>query len=507
MLIIHPPVAKPSEPPAGIAKLSGALASSGIRHSVLDANIEGLSFLLRQRQVRFDTWTTRAHRHLPKNLGSLRTMEGYLNFSRYARAVRDVNRVLEMSAAEYGATVGLANYRHRHLSPLRSEDLLQAAERPEDDPFYPYFSGRLRETIEADGSGLVGFSITYLSQALSAFAMIGFVKREFPGVTIILGGGLMTSWVRTGLGGHLFRGLADRIIAGPGEHELLSLHTAAKDKTRHFTPEYDQLPVHDYLAPGTILPYSASSGCSWHRCSFCPERAEANPYVPVPAARVTADLAALTASLKPSLVHMLDNSLSTEVMKALIHDPPGPPWYGFARVTEELADQDFCKALKKSGCVMLKLGLESGDQGVLDAMKKGIDLRTASGSLQALKKAGIATYVYLIFGTPAETPQAARGTLDFTVSHIAAVDFLNLAIFNMPAHGDEARLMGTRQFYEGDLSLYTDFVHPKGWNRKDVRQFLESEFKRHPAVASVVNREPPLFTSNHAPFFVMQGRK
>ena len=40
---------------------------------------------------------------------------------------------------------------------------------------------------------------------------------------------------------------------------------------------------------------------------------------------------------------------------------------------------------------MLKLGLESGDQGVLDQMEKGFDLGEASLSLKSLKRAGIAT--------------------------------------------------------------------------------------------------------------------
>jgi hypothetical protein len=79
---------------------------------------------------------------------------------------------------------------------------------------------------------------------------------------------------------------------------------------------------------------------------------------------------------------------------------------------------------------------------------------------------------------------------------------LNLAIFNMPIYGPEAQQMEAETFYEGDLSLYTDFNHPKGWNRKWVRQFLDKEFKRHPAIASILRRDPPVFTSNHAPFFV-----
>jgi radical SAM superfamily enzyme YgiQ (UPF0313 family) len=201
------------------------------------------------------------------------------------------------------------------------------------------------------------------------------------------------------------------------------------------------------------------------------------------------------------LIHFLDNAMSPALLKALSGQPPGAPWYGFARVTKDLKDPDFCEALKRSGCRMLKLGLESGDQAVLDSLCKGIDLEIASPALKALKKAGIATYVYLLFGTPAETADGAHRTLDFTVRHSESIDFLNIAIFNMPAHGADADKFETKDFYEGDLSLYKSFAHPGGWDRSAVRRFLDREFKRHPAIAPILRRDPPLFTSNHAPFF------
>jgi len=75
----------------------------------------------------------------------------------------------------------------------------------------------------------------------------------------------------------------------------------------------------------------------------------------------------------------------------------------------------------------------------------------------------------------------------------------------MPLFGDEAAAHGTGLFYEGDLSLYTGFSHPSGWHRGKVRRFLEQEFKRHPAIAPILKRDPPLFTSNHAPFFAAES--
>jgi hypothetical protein len=70
----------------------------------------------------------------------------------------------------------------------------------------------------------------------------------------------------------------------------------------------------------------------------------------------------------------------------------------------------------------------------------------------------------------------------------------------------ETREVEIVDFYEGDLSLYTDFRHPEGWGRRQVREFLDKEFKRNPAVQSIMRRQPPFFTSNHAPFFMMKQR-
>ncbi len=506
MILIHPPVAKPCAPPAGIAKLCGALRHHGIKYSVWDANLEGLLFMLKNPFPPSDTWTSRALRHLPKHLLSLRSWDAYKHQDRYCLIITDLNRLLEMETRSSSVDLSLANYEHDILSPVRSADLIHAAENPEDNPFYPFFQKRLTELLESKRPSLVGFSLNFLSQALCAFAMVGFLKREWPEIKLVLGGGLVTSWIKRPHWKNPFDGLVDHFVAGPGEACLLSLAGVRTTGDFHDRPNYDCFSFKDYLAPGPILPYSASTGCYWNQCSFCPERAEGNPYLPIPADEIIADLDHLIDKHKPVLIHLLDNAISPALLKAICGHPPGVPWYGFARITRHLIDPDFCLALKRSGCVMLKLGLESGDQAVLDDLQKGINLEEASSALRNLKEAGIATYVYLLFGTLSEGLTEARKTLDFVVKHHEHIDFLNLAIFNMPIDGLEAQRMKKEPFYEGDLSLYTGFNHPKGWNRPLVRQFLDKEFKRHPAIAPILRRDPPVFTSNHAPFFIMDEK-
>ena len=465
----------------------------------MDANIECLLSLLDEGPELSDTWTSRACRHLGDHLRGLRRSEGYRHPDRYRRAVLDVNRVIEKSVRNEEIRVGLVNYEDKALSPLRSKDLLRAAQEPERSPFYKFFR-KLFEPLEDEPRGVVGFSLNYLSQALSTFAMIGFLRREQPHLRIILGGGLVTSWMRRPEWKDPFSGLVNEMVAGPGEEALLTFlgRTYSEEAV---PPEYDSFLRYQYFSPGLILPYSASTGCYWRHCSFCPENAEGNPYKPVLPTQAVEEVKEIGERVKPALVHFLDNAMSPALLENLSTRPLDLPWYGFVRITSHLADQDFCLSLKRSGCVMLKLGLESGDQEVLDHLQKGIDLETASRALKSIKSAGISTYVYLLFGTPAETEEKARKTLDFVVKHRESIDFLNLAIFNMPLHSQEGRGIKTSPFYDGDLSLYTGFNHPSGWNRPLVRNFIEKEVRRHPALTPILRRDPPLFTSNHAPFF------
>jgi hypothetical protein len=503
IILIHPPIAKCSEPPAGIAKLSACLNANGVHHDIIDANLEGILYLLKDvsnNNTITDRWTTRAGKKMEGNIAALKDIATYQSPSRYQLAVTDINHLLNVAGKSWQIDLSLANYNDQHLSPVKSADLISAAEKPQANPFYPYFQYRLMNALE-DNPDFIGFSLNYLSQALCTFAMIGFIKQIQPRQKIILGGSLVTSWIKLGAHKNIFYGLVDDMVAGAGEQKLLEL-LEVKDGLINCPPDYNGFPLDQYLSPGLILPYSSARGCYWHNCAFCPEKAEGNAYLPLKVSQVTEELQILTRLLNPSLIHILDSSISPSLLSALGQDPPGAPWYGFTRITQHLADEDFCLSLKRCGCAMLKLGIESGDQKVLDRLNKGIDLPTASAVLKTLKKAGIATYCYFLFGTPPETKESATKTLDFVCQHHDCIDFLNLAIFNLPAQSIEAQSLATHDFYEGDLSLYKNFQHPLGWQRPAVRIFLEKTFKKHPAIATILRRIPEFFTSNHAPFFI-----
>ena len=500
MLLIHPPQAKPAEPPAGIPLLASALRRVGHPCAVCDMNLEGLHYLLGSAEPANDTWSRRACKHLDNNLDAVRDIMTYAHPARYGRAVADINRVLEQRGRQHDLQLSLANYQDPALSPLKSEDLIRSAEQFSNNIYYPYFSTRLAQLLHGHDCRHIGFSLNYLSQALCTFAMVGFLKERFPEISIILGGGLVTTWQQNPAWSNPFTGLVDHFVCGPGEHRLLEILGRLAEEAS-FCPDYSDLVSLPYLAPGFILPYAASTGCFWRKCSFCPETSEQNPYSALTAQTTSGRLKDLAETTRPELIHLVDNAVSPALLHELSVRPPGPAWYGFTRFTEHLTDPVFCRKLKKSGCVMLKLGLESGSQEVLDAMIKGIDLRLAEEALQTLKAAGITTYIYLLFGTPSESLYKARQTLRFVRARHQEIGFLNLAIFNLPVCSPEAATLDISDFYQGDLSIYHDFDHPLGWNRKEIRHFLDNEFKKDPAIRTILQRDPPHFTSNHAPFF------
>lgn len=579
MILIYPPVAKISEPPPGVAILAGALKQHNIDCKVVDANLEGMLWLgkssvtgIRTKEeyttkILKDRWSMRAITHLDRNISDLKNIKLYKNMARYRQRVMDLNRAINI-ASDRRFTITLSDYTDSNLTPVKSEDMLTSACKYRENPFYPFFEAYLKDEIKKhlfknrlnflkgkhNSYDYIGISLCYMSQAHTSFALAGWIKARFPETKIVMGGGLVTSWMSMPTWSDPFKSLVHLMVRGRGEEALVNLFVkrcekikttlcdgialnkpntknAIKYPNHTYRPDFDLCKWDQYVAPGRILPFRTSTGCYWNRCRFCPEKAEGNSYRPGKSNELLDDLNYLTNRYQPEYVHFIDDAIPPSFLKALIshnslsnyynlhgdnfdsnnhnagikymksQEPPYK-WYGFVRFTQELSDQEFCHALYRSGCRMLKLGLESGDQSVINKMDKGTDLSLASNVLTCLKNAGIGTYVYLLFGTQFEDEAGANKTLDYVISHNDRISFLNLAIFNMPRCSEDAANLETDLFSQGDLSLYLNFKHPKGWDRKKVRFFLERKFKKEPAIAEILKHDPPFFTSNHAMFII-----
>ncbi len=71
------------------------------------------------------------------------------------------------------------------------------------------------------------------------------------------------------------------------------------------------------------------------------------------------------------------------------------------------------KTMRDNGLRLVLVGYESGDQGILDGIKKGIRIEEAREFTANCKKLGITIHGTFILGLPGETPETIRRTVEY----------------------------------------------------------------------------------------------
>jgi len=140
----------------------------------------------------------------------------------------------------------------------------------------------------------------------------------------------------------------------------------------------------------------------------------------------------------------------------------------------DLLDEAMVEAMKRSGCVTVRIGLESGSKTILRHMKKHLDLDAVRRAAQILTKYGLYWSAYLLMGTPLETKETVKETLAF-VREINP-PFLTLARFT-PIPGTE---MYEELVHRGLISPDTDWSMECNQRLRShyVYSMTEEEFER-----------------------------
>jgi len=87
-------------------------------------------------------------------------------------------------------------------------------------------------------------------------------------------------------------------------------------------------------------------------------------------------------------------------------------WFGNGRA-DNLTSPEFVAKLRASGCWMLSLGIESESDEVRRDMMKKLEREKIRLAIQNLRKAGIKSFGFFIFGYPGDTPASIARTSDF----------------------------------------------------------------------------------------------
>jgi len=77
----------------------------------------------------------------------------------------------------------------------------------------------------------------------------------------------------------------------------------------------------------------------------------------------------------------------------------------------DTVDKEMLEKMKKAGCYQIQIGVESGNQRILDNMKKGVKIDQIRQMFKWCNELGIETVAYMILGYPGETKESAMDSI------------------------------------------------------------------------------------------------
>jgi anaerobic magnesium-protoporphyrin IX monomethyl ester cyclase len=213
---------------------------------------------------------------------------------------------------------------------------------------------------------------------------------------------------------------------GGGAAAEIVPHTAKGTFTGFLTmpfPAWDLVPLEHYTLPLEGKPYiivETSRGCPYS-CDFCVapihqghKFRERDPKVIVDEIeRAKRELGVSHFYLWGDTVTLNAKTFS-RFCDELIARNLGVHWFGNARA-DNLTDPAFVARLRKSGCWMLAMGIESASPETRKDMVKRLEEEKVRAAFTNLRASGIKSFAFFIFGYPGETPAALELTTRYAI--------------------------------------------------------------------------------------------
>lgn len=139
-----------------------------------------------------------------------------------------------------------------------------------------------------------------------------------------------------------------------------------------------------------------------------------------------------------------------ELCQKIIENKIDLKWMANSRVDK--IDLETAQLMKRAGCWIVSLGIESANDDILKRAKKNTTVAQINDALQIFKKAKIKTIGYFMFGLPGESQTTIKNTIRF--ARKSSVDFGYFYIAT-PYPGTE--------FYK--LAVANKWLKSKDWSR------------------------------------------
>jgi len=335
-----------------------------------------------------------------------------------------------------------------------------------DAPSMGLESDQILPVVDEEMPDIVGISCL-TTYADAAYELARAIKRRFPHIRIAIGGPHVAAKYETildacpdadaafpGEAEHSFSDYVDRVslnqafddvpgvvfrdaangivFTGPAP-VVKDLDTLAPP-ARHIYDKrlYRSLPNQGRRWPAAT--FFTSRGCPWSRCMFCYQRTEyGHKYRRRKPECCVQEIRDLVVNHGYREIMFWDDNFCineewiNRFCDLLDAEKLGIPWTveGHIRTIRPA----MLERMAKSGCYNIFLGIESGNQKILDMIEKGYTVEQCWEVMKWIKEIGLESRAAFLLGFPTETPEMARETIEFACS--LAPDFANFVPFHV----------------------------------------------------------------------------
>ena len=374
---------------------------------------------------------------------------------------------------------------------------------------------RMRSMLVHERPAYVGFSCT-TSSFLDGIRLAELARQTLPGTTIVFGGVHVSA-----LGSEMMLQykVIDCIVEGEGEATLLELmqnrgepagipglifrhrnsgaviangrRARALDLDSLPYPAYEKLqgypgsyalPIFNYpSAPNTSA--LSSRGCPYS-CSYCDRSVFRKSYRFNSAEYIYEHMRYLSQRFRIRHINFYDDQFTFNLERIkkltdLLSDQPLKMTFNCA-VRSEHVNQDLLNRLKSAGCWMISLGIETGDQELLHALNRKVNLERLAERVSLIRDAGIRAKGLLMMGLPGETEGSIEKTRQFLFS-LPLNDF-NLTKFTPFPGAPVYQTIREHGEFDEDWARM-DCMHflfiPRGFTRERLEELYLSFYRQH----------------------------
>lgn len=352
---------------------------------------------------------------------------------------------------------GFSRYaEHLGRYAYRFDELEQALEEPSSPSLVDRLTTEiLEQLVEQHQPQLIAFTIPFPGNLFGALRCGQWVRRNHPAVKIVLGGGFVSTELRSLSDPRIFR-YTDFICLDDGEVPLLNIldHLDRKRPVEMLkrtyclkdglvclmngsempdppvsgkgTPDYGGLPMEKYLSvlemanpmhrlwsDGRWNKLMLAHGCYWGKCSFCDVTLDyIRRYEPNTATSLCDQMEAIIRQTGRTGFHFTDEAAPPALLRSLAEEilrrKLTITWWTNIRFEKNFTPE-LCQLLKKSGCIAVSGGLEVASPRILKMINKGVTVEQVTQVTANFSRSGILVHAYLMYGFPTQT---ARETID-----------------------------------------------------------------------------------------------